>query len=156
MNTNDITPDITPEQTKALAAKLFNRAWQLIENTDRTEAEELEMIHSAHASRLHWQQIGGPKEWAIGEWQCARVYCEVGFPESAIFHAQACLEIVESNEVPLWMHASTFEILARSYWAAEDLDLAKLARGRALQLLPQIEDAADRETIAAQVAELTF
>ena len=156
MNTNDITPDITPEQTKALAAKLFNRAWQLIENTDRTEAEELEMIHSAHASRLHWQQIGGPKEWAIGEWQCARVYCEVGFPESAIFHAQACLEIVESNEVPLWMHASTFEILARSYWAAEDLDLAKLARGRALQLLPQIEDAADREHIAAQVAELTF
>ena len=156
MNTNDITPDITPEQTKALAAKLFNRAWQLIENTDRTEAEELEMIHSAHASRLHWQQIGGPKEWAIGEWQCARVYCEVGFPESAIFHAQACLEIVESNDVPLWMHASTFEILARSYWAAEDLDLAKLARGRALQLLPQIEDAADRETIAAQVAELTF
>ena len=156
MNTNDITLDVTPEQTKALAAKLFNRAWQLIENTDRTEAEELEMIHSAHASRLHWQQIGGPKEWAIGEWQCARVYCEVGFPESAIFHAQACLEIVESNEVPLWMHASTFEILARSYWAAEDLDLAKLARGRALQLLPQIEDAADRETIAAQVAELTF
>ena len=156
MNTNDVTPDITPEQTKALAAKLFNRAWQLIENTDRTEAEELEMIHSAHASRLHWQQIGGPKEWAIGEWQCARVYCEVGFPESAIFHAQACLEIVESNDVPLWMHASTFEILARSYWAAEDLDLAKLARGRALQLLPQIEDAADRETIAAQVAELTF
>ena len=156
MNTNDLTPEITSEQTKALAAKLFNRTWQLIENTDRTEAEELEMIHSAHASRLHWQQIGGPKEWAIGEWQCARVYCEVGFPESAIFHAQACLEIVESNDVPLWMHASTFEILARSYWAAEDLDLAKLARGRALQLVPQIEDAEDRETIAAQVAELTF
>jgi hypothetical protein len=54
------------------------------------------------------------------------------------------------------MHASTFEILARSYWAAEDLDLAKLARGRALQLLPQIEDAADREHISAQVAQLTF
>ena len=156
MKTTDISPEITPEQTKALAAKLFNRAWQLIENTDRSEAEELEMIHSAHASRLHWQQIGGPKEWAIGEWQCSRVYCEVGFPESAILHAQACLEIVESNDVPLWMHASTFEILARSYWAAEDLDLAKLARGRALQLLPQIEDAADREHIAAQVAELTF
>ena len=156
MNANDLTVEITPEQTKALAAKLFNRVWDLIENTDRTETEELEMIHSAHASRQLWQGIGGPKEWAIGEWQCARVYCEVGFPESAIFHAQACLEIVESNDVPLWLHASTFEVMARSYWAAEDLDLAKLARGRALQLLPQIEDAADREHISAQVAQLTF
>jgi hypothetical protein len=156
MNANDTTPQITPEQTKALAAKLFNRVWELIENTDRTEVEELEMIHSAHASRQLWQRIGTPKEWAIGEWQCARVYCEVGFPESAIFHAQACLEIVESNDVPLWMHASTFEILARSYWAAEDINLAKLARGRALQLLPQIEDVADREHISAQVAQLTF
>ena len=156
MNPNNITPEITQEQTEALAAKLFNRVWELIENTDRTEVEELEMIHSAHASRQLWQGIGTPKEWAIGEWQCARVYCEVGFPESAIFHAQACLEIVESNDVPLWMHASTFEILARSYWAAEDLDLAKLARGRALQLLPQIDDAADREHISAQVAQLTF
>jgi hypothetical protein len=156
MTSSEIAANISPEQAKALAARLFNRVWDLIENSDRTEAEELEMIHSAHASRLHWQQIGGPKEWAIGEWQCARVYCEVGFPESAIFHAQACLEIVESNDVPLWMHASTFEILARSYWAAEDINLAKLARGRALQLLPQIEDAAERERIAAQVAELTF
>lgn len=147
---------ITKEQTKALAANYFNRVWQLIENTDRTEAEELEMIHSAHASRQLWQEVGGPEQWAIGEWQCARVYCEVGFPESAIFHAQACLELVETNDLPVWMHASTFEVLARSYWAAEDLDLAKLARGRALQLLPKIEDDKNRELISAQVAELTF
>jgi hypothetical protein len=147
---------ISAEQTKALAGKLFNRVWELIENTDRTEAEELEMIHSAHASRQLWQEVGGPQQWAIGEWQCARVYCEVGFPESAIFHAQACLELVETNEVPIWMHASVFEVLARSYWAAEDIDLAKLARGRALQLIPQIEDDKNRELIASQVAELTF
>ncbi len=147
---------ISAEQTKALAGKLFNRVWELIENTDRTVAEELEMIHSAHASRQLWQEVGGPQQWAIGEWQCARVYCEVGFPESAIFHAQACLELVETNEVPIWMHASVFEVLARSYWAAEDIDLAKLARGRALQLIPQIEDDKNRELIASQVAELTF
>lgn len=147
---------ISPEQIKALAGKLFNRVWELIENTDRTEAEELEMIHSAHASRQLWQEVGGPQQWAIGEWQCARVYCEVGFPESAIFHAQACLELVETNEVPVWMHASVFEVLARSYWAAEDIDLAKLARGRALQLIPQIDDDKNRELIASQVAELTF
>ncbi len=148
--------NLSIEQSKRLAASLFNRTWELIDKDERTEAEELEMIHSAHASRLHWQSVGGPQQWAIGEWQCARVYCEVGFPESAIFHAQACLEIVETNELPVWMHASVFEVLARSYWAAEDLDLAKLARGRALQLIPKIEDEAERKTIADQVAELKF
>ena len=102
---------LSDEDTKALAASLFNRTWQLIDSDERTEADELEMIHSAHASRLHWQKVGGPEQWAIGEWQCARVYCEVGFPESAIFHAQACLEIVESNEMPVWMHASVYEVL---------------------------------------------
>lgn len=149
-------PNLTIEQTKQLAASLFNRTWELIDKADRTETEELEMIHSAHASRLHWQTVGAPEQWAIGEWQCARVYCEVGFPESAIFHAQACLEIVETNEMPVWMHASVYEVLARSYWAAEDIDLAKLARGRALQLIPKIEDDAERKIIADQVAELKF
>jgi hypothetical protein len=147
---------LSDEDTKALAASLFNRTWELIDLPERSEAQELEMIHSAHASRLHWQKVGGPEQWAIGEWQCARVYCEVGFPESAIFHAQACLEIVESNDVPIWMQASVYEVLARSYWAAEDLDLAKLARGRARQLVAKIEDAEERKVIEGQLAELTF
>ena len=58
--------------------------------------------------------------------------------------------------MPVWMHASVYEVLARSYWAAEDIDLAKLARGRALQLIPKIEDDAERKIIADQVAELKF
>ena len=149
-------PTLSPDATKALAGQLFNRTWQLIELSDRTPEQELEMIHSAHASRLHWQSVGGPEQWAIGEWQCARVYCEVGFAEQGIFHAQACLELVENNEVPVWLMASAFEVLARSYWAAGDLDLAKLSRGRARQLISKIEDAGERETIEAQVAELKF
>ncbi|MEY4078349.1 MAG: hypothetical protein RIS80_118, partial [Actinomycetota bacterium] len=50
---------LSDEDTKALAATLFNRTWQLIDSDERTEADELEMIHSAHASRLHWQKVGG-------------------------------------------------------------------------------------------------
>jgi hypothetical protein len=58
--------------------------------------------------------------------------------------------------MPVWMHASVYEVLARSYWAAEDLDLAKLARGRARQLVAKIEDAEERKVIEDQLAELTF
>ncbi|MEN9956396.1 MAG: hypothetical protein RIR46_4 [Actinomycetota bacterium] len=147
---------LSVEASKKLASSLFNRTWELIDLTDRSPEQELEMIHSAHASRLHWQVAGGPEQWAIGEWQCARVYCEVGFPEQGIFHAQACLELVENNAVPVWLMASAFEVLSRSYWGAGDLDLAKLARGRARQLIAKIEDAGERESLEAQVAELKF
>ena len=147
---------ITDDQAKALGASLFNRVWGFIDNKNRTEADELEMIHAAHASRWLWQQAGGPKQLAIGEWQCARVYCEVGFPELAIFHAQACLALTESNDLEQWMHASAYEVLARAYWAAGDLDLAKLSRGRARQILANYPEDEDSKLVAAQVAELTF
>jgi hypothetical protein len=148
--------ELSDDQAKSIASALFNRVWQFIDNKDRSEADELEMIHAAHASRWHWQQAGGPKQWAIGEWQCARVYCEVGFPELAIFHAQACLELTESNDLEQWMLASAYEVLARAYWAAGDLDLAKLSRGRARQILPNLPDDEDTAHIRSQVAELTF
>jgi hypothetical protein len=32
------------------------------------------MIHSAHASRYHWQAVGDASDKAIGEWQISRVY----------------------------------------------------------------------------------
>ena len=87
-------PTLSPEAAKALAGKLFNRTWELIDLAERTPDQELEMIHSAHASRLHWQNIGGPEQWAIGGWQCARGYCEVGFAEQGIFHTAYHLDIV--------------------------------------------------------------
>jgi len=148
--------ELSDDQAKAIAISLFNGVWDHIDNKNRTEADELEMVHAAHASRWHWQQAGGPKQWAIGEWQCARVYCEVGFPELAIFHAQACLELTESNNLEQWMHASAYEVLARAYWGAGDLDLAKLSRGRARQILANLPEDADTKHIRAQVAELTF
>ena len=44
-------PILSPEAAKALAGQLFNRTWELIDLADRTPEQELEMIHSAHASR---------------------------------------------------------------------------------------------------------
>ena len=148
--------ELSNEQARGIAVALFNRVWDFIDNKDRTEADELAMIHAAHASRWHWQQAGGPKQWAMGEWQCARVYCEVGFPELAIFHAQACLELTESNDLEQWMLASAYEVLARAYWAAGDLDLAKLSRGRARQILANYPEDEDSRLIQQQVDELTF
>jgi hypothetical protein len=44
------------------------------------------MVHMAHASRFHWDNVGDDQNRAIGEWQVARVYAVLGRAESALFH----------------------------------------------------------------------
>lgn len=56
------------EAEMALASKLFNDCWDVIERADRTNLENAEMLHLAHSSRWHWGNVGGEKEKAIGEW----------------------------------------------------------------------------------------
>ena len=48
---------------------LFNRAWSLLDTPQRSESQDLDLIHCAHASRWHWGRAGGPQEWAVGAWQ---------------------------------------------------------------------------------------
>ena len=76
--------------------------WTLLEKTDRTPAQDDEMLHAAHASRYHWGEIGDPVNLARGEWQCSRVYAILGRAEPALWHARRCLEIDEANGLGDW------------------------------------------------------
>ncbi|URM33597.1 hypothetical protein LLY41_03775 [Cytobacillus firmus] len=56
------------DEHKKLAISLFNKVWDLMENPDRTEEENLEMIHMVHTSRYHWGIVGQPVNLSRGEW----------------------------------------------------------------------------------------
>jgi hypothetical protein len=45
------------------------------------------MLHMAHASRFHWEQVGTPANLARGEWLCSRVYAVLRRPEPCLHHA---------------------------------------------------------------------
>lgn len=79
--------DITREVHEKLAMSLFNATWALLDKEDRTVEDDIEMIHSAHASRYHWGQIGEPLHFERGEWQISRVYSVLGRREPALYHA---------------------------------------------------------------------
>jgi hypothetical protein len=87
-----------PEGTAAesserkLATQLFNDTWALLEMESRSPEDDDRMIHMAHASRFHWDNVGDDQNRAIGEWQVARVYSVLGHGESALFHARRCLD----------------------------------------------------------------
>jgi DNA-binding transcriptional MerR regulator len=143
-----------PESERQLAADLFNLVWTLLEKSGRTTEDNDRMVHAAHASRYHWGQVGGPEQFAIGEWQCARVYSVLGRAEPALHHARRCLEIATANPVPDWLIASAHEGLARAYAVAGQRESALASRAAAEAVLAKVTDAEDRQVVQDDLASL--
>ena len=145
--------DVTEE--RSLAKKLFNACWDLIEKEDRTPEEDLEMVHLAHASRWHWGNVGGRKEFAIGEWQCSRVHALLGHGDSAYMHATRSAELSEEFPRPNFMIASATEALAFAEYIRGNLEEAKTLKDKALELLVGVEEH-DAKHIRDQIHALPF
>ncbi|MHA2244278.1 MAG: hypothetical protein ACXADY_04875 [Candidatus Hodarchaeales archaeon] len=117
------------EWHKKTGVKLFNATWDLIDKKERTTEEIDQMIHSAHASRYHWGESvaagmpnTGPINLERGEWQISRVYSILERPESAIYHAQRCIDICEENNISDFDLAFAYESMARACAVAGDRD----------------------------------
>jgi len=119
---------------RQLAVDLFNHTWELLDKSERTQAEVDEMIHAAHASRYHWGLAGTAINVARGEWQISRVYSVLGRGEPAYYHARRSLEICQENNIGDFDLAFAYEALALAASVAgddkamkENLALAKAA-----------------------------
>jgi hypothetical protein len=137
---------------RALAARFFNEVWQLLDRSQRSAAEDLHMIHLAHASRLHWQFAGGAREWAIGEWQVARVHAVLGQGEAALRHARAALDLAESGALGAFLAGSAHEGMARALRVAGRREEATAHRQAAMDWLARVSDDQDRQVLLADLA----
>jgi hypothetical protein len=139
---------------RTLAKDLFNRVWTLLERGSRTETEDAEMVHAAHASCYHWMQVGGPVHRARGEWQCSRVYAVLGRPEPAMDHARKVLAICQRGNIADFDLAFAYEAMARAAAVAGDYSQAHRWAGMARAACEDIADAGDRETVLSDLATL--
>jgi DNA-binding transcriptional MerR regulator len=153
MSTPPAAPELDVQTHRELGVGLFNRTWELIEMPDRTSEQDDEMIHTTHASRYHWGQVGEPVRMARGEWQCARVYSTLGRGEPAVWHARRCLAILEAHG-PLddWDLPTAYEALARAHAVAGDRATSDAWRARATAALRSIVDPEDRRIIEQDLA----
>ena len=142
------------DEQRDLAKSLYGRVWTLLESDGRTPEQEDEMIHTAHASRFHWGEVGGPEHRARGEWQCSRVYSVLGRGDPAIHHATRCLQMCEQNGIGDWDLAFAYEALARAHGAAGNEDESARYKERAREAAEEIADAEDREVFEADFATL--
>jgi DNA-binding transcriptional MerR regulator len=143
-------PTPLPDERK-LAADLFNGVWALMETEDRTQAQDDRMLHMAHASRHHWEQVGTPANLARGEWLCSRVYAVLGRGEPSLHHARRVLELCEEHGIGDWDLAFAHEALARAHAVAGERAASEEALGRARAAAVDITDPEDRELLDADL-----
>jgi hypothetical protein len=106
---------ITTELHRQLGVDLFNFTWTLIDKSDRTPEDSDQMIHAAHASAYHWRQVGEPINFERSDWQLSRVYALLDRPEAALYHAQRCLEVCQSEDIGDFDLAFAYEAMARAH-----------------------------------------
>jgi hypothetical protein len=143
------------ELERNLAAHLFNETWRLIEKPDRTAEENILMIHSAHASRYHWQSVGDSSHKAIGEWQISRGYSILNFCDPALFHARLCLEICETQSFTPFLTGGAHEAMARAL-SANDKTSARLHHQTASELAMLIRDPEDRGILESDLKSIAL
>jgi hypothetical protein len=137
---------------RQLAAELFNGVWRLLETEGRSRAQDDRMLHMAHASRFHWEQVGGPENLARGEWQCSRVYAALGRPEPCLHHAQRTLDLCRDHGIGDWDLAFAHEALARGHVVAGDHAAAQAALAEARAAAEDIADPEDRALLDRDLA----
>ncbi len=136
------------------AVSLFNHVWRLLEKKRRTQDEDDEMIHAAHASRFHWGVVGKPVNLAIGEWQVSHVYAVLKRAEPSAYHAARSLAICREHRIGDFALAFAYEALARASAIAgrrrerdRFVRLARIAGAR-------IEEEDDRKLFFSDIATI--
>lgn len=150
--TNQNEPKLNQQEWhRKQAVNNFNRTWDYIDKIDRSQEDNIAMIHTAHASRFHWGEIGTPLEFARGEWQISRVYALLGLAESALYHGQQSLTYCQNNGIGDFDLAFAYEAVARAYLIGEQSDQSEVYVQLALEAANDIQKSEDKEYFLSQM-----
>ena len=141
-------------QHRAMAVELYNRTWSLLDEPNRSAEQDREMLGSAFGSMYHWSLVGDEKNFAISDWQVARVLATVGQTDLAQqFADQALRRAVDGNLGPFLIGCG-HEVLARVAAAKGDDDARQNHLARADDILSIIEDEDEREVLRSDLDSL--
>lgn len=144
------------QRHRQFAVKLFNRVWELMELPERDPAEVDEMIHSAHASRYHWGEIGTPVEFARGEWQISRVYSILKRGEPALFHARRTLQICLEYQIGDFDLAFAYEAMSRAFLIAGEIEECRKNLDLAYRASKSIKEEDDQKILIEDLENIQF
>jgi hypothetical protein len=132
---------------RKMAVDLFNLTWAFLDKPDRNALDEDRMIHSAHASRYHWEVVGTNENLAIGEWQISRVYAVLKRAEPALFHSRRSLHICEQSGLTGFCLAYAHEAMARALSLSGDQAAAATSLKLAKEVAQTITEPEDKKLV---------
>jgi len=130
------------------AVEFNNRAWELVEQQDRSPEATVEMIQAAHAAAIHWQAVGTPLNAQRAENLLATACLKAGQAEPALYHAERGLSLGEQNG----QSQTTFDRATTMMAAAKAYNLA----GKGSEALPLIMQALAEADLLAEDERTVF
>ena len=134
---------------KHFSVYCFNQVWELIDKTNRTPAEDQEMVEQCLASLWHWSQREDctPTNLSIGYWQASRVYALLGQAENAMQYAQMCLNVSHASDVLPFYLGYAYEAMARAASAANDHNKVAECLAKARRVAAAVPDPEERDQL---------
>jgi hypothetical protein len=140
---------------RAMAPLAFNHTWSLLDLDGLNREQEEEMMASAFAQRYHWYQVGEPRNWAIADWQISRVAAILGYADLAFRFGQRSLEICVEHGLDPFVTGFAHEAIARAAAEVDDVKTFAEHLELARSMLNSVEDPEERETLEADLAEMS-
>ncbi|MEO8935976.1 MAG: hypothetical protein ABI277_11390 [Burkholderiaceae bacterium] len=154
-------PDIDPQAAFDEAAAhaffskaCFNLAWDLIEKSERSAADDERMIQLNQASLWHWTQRVDctDRNRSVGYWQASRIRAIVGHADEAERYARLCMDC--SAALAPFYRAYAHEALARAALSRGDEATCRTNAIQARVLVQAIVDDNERELVLADLETL--
>ena len=148
-------PDFDLQVThRYFSATCFNKTWEFMDKSSRTEEENLAMLQTAMTSLWHWTQRedATPQNLSVGYWQVSRVFALLGQAEFARRYAEASLKNGESC-APFYI-GFAYEALARAEMVAGNKPRMNEYLAKAKEFAEKIEDAEDREVLTGDLQSI--
>ena len=150
------TPDFDIKQAhKFFSIDCFNKTWDNMDKAGgRSTEETMEMLHTAIASLWHWGQREDVthQNLSVGYWQVSRVYCLIKQPYNA--RRYGLLSLQYAKELSPFFKGYAYETLARAEMIANNRVIMKEYREKAHEMLEQIEDEQERQTLARDLESI--
>ena len=142
------------EEHRAMAMMLFNQTWTLLDETHRTPAQDREMLGAALGSHYHWSLVGEERNFAISDWQVARVLVELGAVDLAQNFADLALRRAVDGNLGPFLVGCGHEVLARVADAKGDKEARDNHLNRADDILSMIDDQEERDVLRSDLDRL--
>ncbi len=147
-------PDIDlASANKYFSAECFNRAWDLIDKQDRSEADNVNMLALSMASLWHWTQRPDctNENLSVAYWQVSRIFSLLHQPGNAQSYGELCLSVSKESSLPPYCLGYAYEALARAALLAGELDIANDNIQKARAVSEKMKDPDSKKMLLADL-----